>query len=340
MPYPSSIDSHTNVSGTTTLAGDDHAARHNTIGSAIVNIENTLGTTAGTALLTAFTSSDKPLRMNASDSGTLQQTISKGTINNAVLGTPSVTGGTLTNVSFPGTLSGLTLGTPTILGANVTSGTLGTVTLTAPLLQGTITGWVAFNETLTYASGTSVTIVGDRTDVLSVGDKVKFTQTTEKQFYVASVAAASGTTTLGLAAGTNYTVANAAITTPYYSKAASPQGFLHWFGWTPTWSGFSTDPTGGTHLFAIVGRTAHVTGSGVTAGTSNGAGLTINNLPVAAGQVQSAVAAVVENGSNQFGLITTTANSGTLTAFSNAADAAFTASGQKSIRKWAISYTI
>lgn len=53
--YPGTIDSFSVVAGTTSVSAADHAGIHNKEGSAVVNIENTLGTTAGTSVLKNFT---------------------------------------------------------------------------------------------------------------------------------------------------------------------------------------------------------------------------------------------------------------------------------------------
>ena len=78
--------------------------------------------------------------------------------------------------------------------------------------------------TCTYASASTFTMAGDQTTVLSKGDRLKLTQTTAKYFYVIGVSHSAGTTTVTVTGGTDYTLANAAITTPFYSKEASPAG--------------------------------------------------------------------------------------------------------------------
>jgi len=94
-------------------------------------------------------------------------------------------------------------------------------------------GWVNPYETWTYASATTITVPAGAASRYAVGDKIKFTQTTVKYFYVTGVA----DTVLTVTGGTDYTVANAAITVNRFSKAASPVGFPTWFDYTPTLSG-------------------------------------------------------------------------------------------------------
>jgi len=81
-----------------------------------------------------------------------------------------------------------------------------------------------------YASADSPTFVmnitGDYTGIIQVGDRIKLTQTTAKYFIVTAVGAyAGGVTPVTMYGGTDYTLANATITLPYYSKVKSPQGF-------------------------------------------------------------------------------------------------------------------
>lgn len=95
-------------------------------------------------------------------------------------------------------------------------------------------GWTPAGETWTYASSTTFTVSGNQTGKYQKGDKVKLTQTTVKYFYITNVVYSSPNTTVTVSGGDDYSLANAAITLPYYSKAVNPQGFPRWFRWTPT----------------------------------------------------------------------------------------------------------
>lgn len=103
-------------------------------------------------------------------------------------------------------------------------------------------GWVAAYkqdgtaETWTYASATTFTVSGDLTTKYYKGVKIKFTQTSAKYFYVTASSHADGTTTVTVTGGSDYSVANAAITSPYYSLADKPQGFPNAFNYSVTWS--------------------------------------------------------------------------------------------------------
>ncbi len=117
-------------------------------------------------------------------------------------------------------------------------------------------GWVdASADTWTYASADSptftFTITGDFTAILTPGTRLKLTQTTVKYFIVTAVSVSSGTTTVTIYGGTDYTLANAAISANYYSRVKGPAGFnLDPAKWTQTFSDTAdrgqANPTGGT----------------------------------------------------------------------------------------------
>ena len=78
-------------------------------------------------------------------------------------------------------------------------------------------GWTAAG-TFTYASATTITVAAGAAAIYQVGDKIKLTQTTPKYFYITAVA----DTQLTVNGGGIYTVADAAITSPYYSHQHTP----------------------------------------------------------------------------------------------------------------------
>ncbi|MEK7570699.1 MAG: hypothetical protein AAB553_00355 [Patescibacteria group bacterium] len=96
-------------------------------------------------------------------------------------------------------------------------------------MEGNFDGWVPVNETWTYASADSptftFTLSGDKTNKYSPGMRIKLTQTSVKYFIVTAVSYSNPNTTVTVYGGTDYTLANAAITIPYYSEAKAPQGF-------------------------------------------------------------------------------------------------------------------
>ena len=123
-------------------------------------------------------------------------------------------------------------------------------------------GWIGFGASCTYASTTTFTVSGDQTAIFAKGTKIKLTQTTTKYFYVVSSSYSSPNTTVTITGGSDYTLANAAITNPAYSYA-SPPDFPGWFNWTPTitYAGGTTDPTSFTITVArfwMIGEVKHV----------------------------------------------------------------------------------
>lgn len=103
-------------------------------------------------------------------------------------------------------------------------------------------GWIAESHTWTFSSADSPTFVAsvnaDMTGVLWAGKKIKLTQTTDKYFFVTAVGSFSGGATLvTLYGGTDYTLANATITSPYHSITKAPAGFpLDPSKWTVTFT--------------------------------------------------------------------------------------------------------
>lgn len=90
-------------------------------------------------------------------------------------------------------------------------------------------GWVAAGETWTYASADdptfTFTIAGvDKTTKYYPGMRVKLTQTSAKYFIITKVAFSTDTT-VTIYGGTDYDLANAAITLPYYSVVKAPTAF-------------------------------------------------------------------------------------------------------------------
>lgn len=86
-------------------------------------------------------------------------------------------------------------------------------------------GWEQIPATLTYASATTINTSIDLTGILQKGDKIKLNNTTTKYFYVVSLTS----TVITVTGGSDYSVANAAITSPFFSKVANPQGFPAYF---------------------------------------------------------------------------------------------------------------
>ena len=103
--------------------------------------------------------------------------------------------------------------------------TLTNKTLTSPVFTGGWDGWIDAEETWTYINATSFRISGDKTGKYQKEDKLKLTQTTDKYFRITNISYSSPNTTITVDGFGIYTLANATITSPYYSKMDNPQGF-------------------------------------------------------------------------------------------------------------------
>jgi hypothetical protein len=144
----------------------------------------------------------------------------------------------------------------------------GTTTLVGALTINSWDGWITSTDTWTYVSATSFKITGaDRTAQFPKGTRIKLTQTTAKYFVVTS-SSFSTDTTVNITAGTDYTLANAAITSPNYSYVGSPQGFPGTFAYTSTQGGFSANQTQ-VSRFSVVGNNCTVIIARSANGTSN-----------------------------------------------------------------------
>lgn len=136
------------------------------------------------------------------------------------------------------------------------------------------TGWKPVTDTWTYASATTITVPAGAASIYSVGDKIKFTQTTVKYANIITVA----DTLLTISGGSDYTVANAAITEIYHSRVENPIGFPRFFNFATSPAGFSGTPIANS-WFNIHGRDVHFWG--IIQGTSNSTGM-YTTLPVTA----------------------------------------------------------
>lgn len=141
-----------------------------------------------------------------------------------------------------------------------------------PLFYLLSNGWQDAEETWTYASSTTITVPAGATAKYQKGDKIRLKQGGDwKYFYVIGVA----DTVLTVTGGSDYTLADVAITDNYYSKAENPQGFPGSFGFTATGSASAsmtwTNITWTQTKFVIQGRkcTIWMSATGTTGGTAS-----------------------------------------------------------------------
>lgn len=175
----------------------------------------------------------------------------------------------------------------TVSGASSFSGA---TTITGALTLKSFDGWISASNTWTYVSSTSFKVTGsDVTAKFPVGTKIKLTQTTDKYFYVTSTSFSTDTT-VNVLGGSDYTLANATITSPFYSYDATPQGFPQTFNYagplTNSSSGAMTIGNG-SHGYSFSMRGKHISVKGYfnvgsTTNMGSGGGGLLVPLPVTA----------------------------------------------------------
>jgi len=109
---------------------------------------------------------------------------------------------------------------------------LSSKTLTSPILKGSIGGWISIPVTCVYASADDPTytmyVAGNATTYLWAGMRFKCTQTTDRMFIITAVGtydSGNNRTPITLYGGTDFDLANATISNPYYSPVKCPYGF-------------------------------------------------------------------------------------------------------------------
>jgi hypothetical protein len=111
-------------------------------------------------------------------------------------------------------------------------------------------GWNLVKDTWAYLSASAITVPSGAASLYTVGDYIMLTQTTVKYFNVIGVT----DTVLTVTGGDTYTVANATISTPYYSKVGNPSGHPQWYAFTPVWTATSGSVGVGTGAGTMLGR--------------------------------------------------------------------------------------
>ena len=139
-------------------------------------------------------------------------------------------------------------------------------------------GWTPARETWTYASAVSITVPSNATLKYQAGDKIRLKQGAGYKYYFVVAVGATSLTVLG---GSDYTVANAAITDNDYSRSEDPFGYPAAFATgTITWDTTQIDngtggqqPTAGKSYYKVKGRRVdHWLSLGATNVFKNGAG--------------------------------------------------------------------
>jgi hypothetical protein len=168
---------------------------------------------------------------------------------------------------------------------NVTASSLsvsGTTTLAGALTLRSYDGWIYPTYTPTFATSTSITVAGvDVTSQFPVGTKVVMNQSGLKYFYVTS-RSFSTNTTINLTGGSDFTVANAAISGFGYSYDVTPQGFPQWFNHSVTVTNLTKGNGTDSCRFKMIGNTVFFRIRFVFGSTSSITGGLTATLPIAA----------------------------------------------------------
>lgn len=177
-------------------------------------------------------------------------------------------------------------------------------------------GWVNDTaETWTFASfaagppavGT-FTVATNLTAKYTMGTRIKMTQTTTKYFVVSAAPTfGGGNTTVTISGGTDFTLANAAISGNFHSYVVNPQGWPSWFTFASGVTGYAST-TSNTVRFQVIDRICSI--FALIQGTSNAASTTIV-LPIAAAQTSAYGGCIVNNAGTIAGGRLDTANGST-----------------------------
>lgn len=191
-------------------------------------------------------------------------------------------------------------------------------------------GWEKDVVPWTYASSTTFTVDNDQTVKFSKGTRIKLIQSgAVKYFVVVGSSYSSGTTTVTVTGGSDYSLANAAITDNYYSYQSNPQGYPEWFAWSASPTGFSSISSS-LYEFKLDGRLCTMVF--YVNGTSNATTFTFT-APITAINTINLPVRCSDNGSSQAnpGQLELSFNDTTVTCYKTLTNGAWTASGGKSI---------
>jgi hypothetical protein len=138
-----------------------------------------------------------------------------------------------------------------------------------------------------------------------------------------------------ITAGSDYSLDNASVSAPFYSRNLCPQGFPGWFNYSASVTGFSSNPTGNVYRFFIAGNNVTVGIRQTNPGTSNSGTFTIS-APVTSANISGMLwigtAQISDGGVAAIGGIFVNTNSSSLQGLSKAGTASgWLATGGKGI---------
>jgi hypothetical protein len=134
--------------------------------------------------------------------------------------------------------------------------------------QGDPFGWTYVGSTSFSVAGNAATV--DVTGQYPPGLKLAWDDSGSLKYGVVGSAAFGTVTTVYLIPTPDYTFNGSAITRPFTSRIAYPDGWPVWFNWNPTLTGWSAAPTTKSYRYQVNGRQVTATFAQTTGGTSNG----------------------------------------------------------------------
>ena len=207
-------------------------------------------------------------------------------------------------------------------------------------------GWLPL-PTCTYVSPTSFTLPGNLTSFLKIGTRFRCENGPRKYGYVLNnlYSIDLNRTTVNLVPNTSYVLAAGGITGAYISYA-NPPDFPDWLSWAPTFTGYSSAPTGGVYRFKVDGRQVTAVICEPNNGTSNLSSLTMTS-PLTAATITNALwmgaAAFMDNGgalTNWGNVRISTVGSSFVFGINPSVIGGFTSSGYKRVIEAQIVYEI
>lgn len=149
-------------------------------------------------------------------------------------------------------------------------------------------GWTSAGETWVYASSTTFTVAGvDVTGKYPVGTKVRIKQGGSYKYFYIVARVFSTNTTITVAAGSDYSLANSTITDNYFSYAEVATGFPDYFNYTPTWTNLTIGNGTNASRFSMSGKRVNYRLVFILGSTSSvGTGPRVT-LPIAASSTYS-----------------------------------------------------
>ncbi len=130
---------------------------------------------------------------------------------------------------------------------------------------GLVNGWVSVAEQWTRTGNYTFTIPTDYTAKYGRGVRVRWTDGSTRKYGVvisSAYVAGTGLTTVTLATNGDYAIVATTIVGRYITRAEHPEGYPHWFNYTPTFSAGGsmtyTSITITTAKFQVIGTTVHV----------------------------------------------------------------------------------